>query len=217
MTSRQLADEHIFIRPGTDAAALIAMAYVIMSRRAARSSLLRSSCSRPRRHGVSRAICSAESDGMAKTPEWAEAITGIPAATLRRLAIEFATTKPAALQTGYAPGRTDVWRAVPPCRLCAGSDHRQCRHRRRQFRHQQRRNRPVRHPQPADRPEPDRSACGDAAAGRSAGTRQGGRLSGRHQADLFGGRRSVQPVPECQQDGLHRSKAWSSSSRRTTS
>ena len=30
-TSRQLADEHIFIRPGTDAAALIAMAYVIVS------------------------------------------------------------------------------------------------------------------------------------------------------------------------------------------
>src|SRR5262249_41686907 len=46
------------------------------------------------------------SDGVAKTPEWAEAITGIPAATLRRLAIAFATTKPAALQCGYAPGRT---------------------------------------------------------------------------------------------------------------
>src|SRR5207302_11078631 len=47
-----------------------------------------------------------ESDGVPKTPEWAEARCGIPASTLRRLAIEFATTKPAALQTGYAPGRT---------------------------------------------------------------------------------------------------------------
>jgi len=32
MTSRQLADEHVFIRPSTDAAALIAMAYVIVSK-----------------------------------------------------------------------------------------------------------------------------------------------------------------------------------------
>ena len=33
------------------------------------------------------------------TPEWAEPITGIPAATIRRLAKEFGATKPAALPT----------------------------------------------------------------------------------------------------------------------
>ena len=53
-----------------------------------------------------RAYLLGEADGVAKTPEWAEPITGIPAATLRRLALEFATAKPAALQAGYAPGRT---------------------------------------------------------------------------------------------------------------
>jgi anaerobic dimethyl sulfoxide reductase subunit A len=114
-TSSVLADEHVFIQPSTDAAALIAMAYVIAS------------------EGLyDRAYCDAhvlgfdedhlpagapagasylsylngEPDGVKKTPEWAAAITGIPAETIRHLAIEFATTKPAALQCGYAPGRT---------------------------------------------------------------------------------------------------------------
>src|SRR5207344_2411424 len=32
--------------------------------------------------------------------------TGVPAATIRRLAVEFATSKPAAMHCGYAPGRT---------------------------------------------------------------------------------------------------------------
>ena len=81
---------------------------------------------------------------------------GIPAETIRRLAIEFATTKPAALQCGYAPGPHGLRRAVPPRRLCAGGDHRQCRHRRRQFRRQQRRHRPRRHQEPAGRHQPDR-------------------------------------------------------------
>ena len=114
-SSAVLADEHIFIQPSTDTAALIAMAYVIAS------------------EGLhDQAYCDAHvlgfdeahlppgapagasyrsyllglSDGIAKTPEWAAEITGMPAETIRRLAIEFATTKPAALQCGYAPGRT---------------------------------------------------------------------------------------------------------------
>jgi len=102
-TSRRLADEHIFIRPSTDAAALIAMAQVMLSEGLHDADY----CGR-HVHGLDeyRAYLTGAADGVAKTPEWAEPLTGVPAATLRRLAIEFAATKPAAMQTGYAGGRT---------------------------------------------------------------------------------------------------------------
>ncbi len=115
MTSKQLAEEHIFIRPSTDAAALIAMAQVIVSENlhdqafCDRYVLGFDDATLPENapDGASyRSYLLGLSDGLPKTPEWAEAITGIPAATLRRLAIDFATSKPAALHCGYAPGRT---------------------------------------------------------------------------------------------------------------
>jgi anaerobic dimethyl sulfoxide reductase subunit A len=110
-TSRQLADEHVFIRPSTDTAALIAMAYVIVSENLHDQAY----CDQhvlgldegPVPPGASyKSYLLGPIDGQPKTPEWAAEITGIPAETIRRLAIEFATTKPAALQAGYAAGRT---------------------------------------------------------------------------------------------------------------
>lgn len=114
-TSASLADEHIYIRPSTDAAALIAMAQVIV----AEGLHDQAYCDRhvlgfDDEHlpegapaGTSyKAYLMGEADGIAKTPEWAAEKCGIPAETIRRLAIEFATSKPAAIQCGYAPGRT---------------------------------------------------------------------------------------------------------------
>ncbi len=114
-TSRLLADEHVFIRPSTDAAALIAMAHVIVSEGLHDQAFLdRHVLGFDDAHlppsapsGASyRAYLEGVSDGIAKTPAWAAEITGIPAETLRRLAVEYATQKPAAIQCGYAPGRT---------------------------------------------------------------------------------------------------------------
>jgi len=114
-SSRQLADEHVFIRPSTDAAALIAMAYVITSQGLQDQAYLdRYVLGFDEAHlppgapaGASyRAYLMGEVDGVRKTPAWAEKITGMPAATLERLAVELATSKPAAIQCGYAPGRT---------------------------------------------------------------------------------------------------------------
>ena len=111
MTSKQLADEHVFIRPSTDAAALIAMAYVIVVNDLHDQDY----CDRyvhgldegPVPPGASyKSYLLGFADGQPKTPEWAAAITGIPAETITRLAIEFASIKPAAIQTGYAAGRT---------------------------------------------------------------------------------------------------------------
>ena len=114
-SSRELADEHVFIRPSTDAAALIAMAYVIASEGLQDQAYLdRHVLGFDEGHLPAGAPAGASyrtyllglADGVRKTPEWAAEITGIPAETIRRLAIEFATSKPAALHCGYAPGRT---------------------------------------------------------------------------------------------------------------
>lgn len=114
-TSVALADEHIFIKPSTDAAALIAMTQVIVSEGLHDQAYCdlhvlgfdEAHLPDGAPAGASyKSYLMGESDGVPKTPEWAESKCGIPAKTIRRLAREFATTKPAALQCGYAPGRT---------------------------------------------------------------------------------------------------------------
>jgi len=59
------------------------------------------------------------------TPEWAEKITGIPAKKIEEIAIEFATTKPAAIDTGWHGTKTynsfQTWRAMGIVNALVGS------------------------------------------------------------------------------------------------
>jgi len=97
------AHHWIPIRPGTDAAALIAMANVMVTENLQEQAFLDKFTIG---FDAFKDYILGDEDGVAKTPEWAEAITGIPTDTIRKLAREYATTKPAALIAGIGPGRT---------------------------------------------------------------------------------------------------------------
>jgi anaerobic dimethyl sulfoxide reductase subunit A len=97
------ADQWIPLRPCTDTAVLAAMAYVIVTENLHDKVF------------IDKYVFGFEKwcdyllgveDGVKKTPEWAEAISGVPAATIADLAREYARVKPALLLEGYAPGRT---------------------------------------------------------------------------------------------------------------
>jgi len=102
-TVANFADQWIPIIPGTDTALMIAMAYVIIIENLQDQQFLDKYTV-----GFSKFkeyVLGIE-DGTPKTPEWAEHITSVPAATIAQLAREYAATKPACLMTGTVPGRT---------------------------------------------------------------------------------------------------------------
>jgi anaerobic dimethyl sulfoxide reductase subunit A len=114
LSAAALADEWIPIRPGADAAMMTAMAYVMLTEGLLEADFIRRYClgwdaaSMPPGHANDESYTDyllGMRDGQAKTPEWAEAITAVPAATIARIAREYATIKPAVLYQGYGMQR----------------------------------------------------------------------------------------------------------------
>jgi anaerobic dimethyl sulfoxide reductase subunit A len=104
-TTAMFADEWIPIKPSTDAAMLIAMAYVMVKENLHDQAFLdRYTLGFEKYKNYLLGV----EDGVAKTPEWAEEITGVPGAAIAGLARQYATHKPAAFIAGIAPGRTAI-------------------------------------------------------------------------------------------------------------
>jgi len=83
----RLASEHVFIRPGTDAALLLAMLNVVFSERRVRLG---------RMEAVARGLDAVRSVVQEFTPEAVSGFCGVPADTIRRLAREFSDAPRAA-------------------------------------------------------------------------------------------------------------------------
>ena len=98
-----LADQWIPIRPNTDSALVAALCHVLESEDLADRAFTAT-------HTVGyehyRRYLLGDDDGVPKTPCWAEAITGVPSATIRQLGRELTTNRPAALLPGWGPQRS---------------------------------------------------------------------------------------------------------------
>jgi anaerobic dimethyl sulfoxide reductase subunit A len=102
-TTEAFASQWVPIRPGTDAALLIAMAQVMIAEGLWDERFIGTYTVGFERF---RDYVLGQEDGIAKTPAWAEGITAVPAVTTRELARAYATVKPAILWASWAPGRT---------------------------------------------------------------------------------------------------------------
>ncbi|WP_411754573.1 DMSO/selenate family reductase complex A subunit [Serratia sp. (in: enterobacteria)] len=108
-------DEWIPIRPGTDAALVAGLAHVLISEELVDQPFLDKYCvgydektlpaGAPANGHYKAYILGQGQDGVAKTPQWASQITGIPADRIIKLAREMGSAKPAYICQGWGPQR----------------------------------------------------------------------------------------------------------------
>jgi len=93
----EAADMHLMLRPGTDAALAVAVMHVLFAEGFANRDYMARHADAPdelEKHVASR------------SPEWAEAITGVPAATIREFARLYGRTKKSFIRVGYGFSRS---------------------------------------------------------------------------------------------------------------
>lgn len=134
-TAVTAADEWIPIRPGTDAALINALAYVMITEDLHDQEFLDTYCigfdkdhmpeGYEDQDSYKDYILGTGADGTAKTPEWASLITGIPATKIVQLAREIALTKPCFITQGWGPQRQangeQTSRAIPMLAILTGN------------------------------------------------------------------------------------------------
>jgi Tat-targeted selenate reductase subunit YnfE len=108
-------DEWVPIRPGTDAALVAGIAWVLIDENLVDQPFLDKYCvgydektlpeGAPTNGHYKAYILGQGDDATAKTPEWASRITGIPADKIIKLAREIGTAKPAYICQGWGPQR----------------------------------------------------------------------------------------------------------------
>jgi anaerobic dimethyl sulfoxide reductase subunit A len=113
-TAATFADQWLPLKPTTDTALFVGMAQVVISEQLHNRSFLDKYCIGFDEEHMPKGVppglsflsyVMGAADGIPKTPEWAEPITGIEANVIRSIAREYATIKPAQLIQGLGPQR----------------------------------------------------------------------------------------------------------------